>query len=71
MNIYNLEEYISLLVDATVKSGIKRQVESFRSGFNQVQPNWHWFKIFIMIALALIFIELAPMVLVYFDTLGV
>ncbi|KAG2655300.1 hypothetical protein PVAP13_1KG003000 [Panicum virgatum] len=36
INIYNLEEYVTLLVDATVKSGIKRQVEAFRSGFNQV-----------------------------------
>ncbi|AQK67615.1 Putative hect E3 ubiquitin ligase [Zea mays] len=36
VNIYNLEEYITLVVDATVKSGIKRQVEAFRSGFNQV-----------------------------------
>ncbi|KAL6848432.1 hypothetical protein ACP4OV_021726 [Aristida adscensionis] len=36
VNIYNLEEYITLVVDATVKSGIMRQVEAFRSGFNQV-----------------------------------
>jgi E3 ubiquitin-protein ligase TRIP12 len=36
VNIYNLDEYITLLVDATVKSGVKRQVEAFRSGFNQV-----------------------------------
>ncbi|KAJ1277415.1 hypothetical protein BS78_04G002400 [Paspalum vaginatum] len=36
VDIYNLEEYITLVVDATVKSGIKRQVEAFRSGFNQV-----------------------------------
>lgn len=37
MNINNLEEYVSLVVDATVKSGIRRQIEAFRSGFNQVR----------------------------------
>ncbi|XP_026660129.2 E3 ubiquitin-protein ligase UPL3-like [Phoenix dactylifera] len=36
VNIDNLEEYISLVVDATVKTGIMRQMEAFRSGFNQV-----------------------------------
>ncbi|KAG9147473.1 hypothetical protein Leryth_007279 [Lithospermum erythrorhizon] len=36
VDIYNLEEYISLVVDATVRNGIGRQIESFRSGFNQV-----------------------------------
>ncbi|KAL9252131.1 E3 ubiquitin-protein ligase UPL3-like protein [Drosera capensis] len=36
VDINNLEEYISLVVDATVKSGITRQVEAFRAGFNQV-----------------------------------
>ncbi|XP_062224400.1 E3 ubiquitin-protein ligase UPL3-like isoform X2 [Phragmites australis] len=36
VNIYNLEEYIALVVDATVKSGVMRQAEAFRSGFNQV-----------------------------------
>lgn len=36
MDIHNLEEYISLVVDATVKTGIMRQMEAFRSGFNQV-----------------------------------
>lgn len=34
----NLEEYISLTADATVKSGILRQAEAFKSGFNQVLP---------------------------------
>ncbi|VAH41149.1 unnamed protein product [Triticum turgidum subsp. durum] len=34
--IYNLEEYISLVVDATLKAGIMRQVEAFKAGFNQV-----------------------------------
>ncbi|KAF9622824.1 hypothetical protein IFM89_034059 [Coptis chinensis] len=36
VDINNLEDYISLVVDATVKSGIMRQVEAFRAGFNQV-----------------------------------
>ncbi|KAJ1701879.1 hypothetical protein LUZ63_001658 [Rhynchospora breviuscula] len=36
VNIDNLEEYISLVVDATVKTGIARQMEAFRTGFNQV-----------------------------------
>ncbi|KAJ8766979.1 hypothetical protein K2173_012454 [Erythroxylum novogranatense] len=36
VNIHNLEEYISLVVDSTVKTGIMRQMEAFRSGFNQV-----------------------------------
>ncbi|KAL5856101.1 hypothetical protein ACOSQ4_005903 [Xanthoceras sorbifolium] len=36
VDINNLEEYISLVVDATVKTGIMRQVEAFRAGFNQV-----------------------------------
>ena len=32
----NLGEYVSLVVDATVNSGISRQVDAFKSGFNQV-----------------------------------
>ncbi|GMP64288.1 hypothetical protein CsSME_00025634 [Camellia sinensis var. sinensis] len=36
VNINNLELYISLVVDATVKTGITRQMEAFRAGFNQV-----------------------------------
>ncbi|CAO2815602.1 unnamed protein product [Amaranthus hypochondriacus] len=36
VDINNLEEYISLVVDATVKAGIVRQMEAFRAGFNQV-----------------------------------
>ncbi|XP_010253504.1 PREDICTED: E3 ubiquitin-protein ligase UPL4 isoform X2 [Nelumbo nucifera] len=38
VNMDNLEEYVSLTVDATVNSGIIRQVEAFKSGFNQVFP---------------------------------
>ncbi|KAH7518419.1 hypothetical protein FEM48_Zijuj09G0169600 [Ziziphus jujuba var. spinosa] len=36
VDINNLEEYISLVVDGTVKTGILRQMEAFRAGFNQV-----------------------------------
>lgn len=36
VDINNLEEYISLVVDATVRTGIMRQMEAFRAGFNQV-----------------------------------
>jgi len=32
----NLEEYIKGIVNATVCNGIQKQVEAFRSGFNQV-----------------------------------
>ncbi|KAE8724708.1 E3 ubiquitin-protein ligase UPL3 [Hibiscus syriacus] len=35
VDINNLEDYISLVVDATVKAGIIRQMEAFRAGFNQ------------------------------------
>ncbi|KAD6795605.1 hypothetical protein R6Q59_020504 [Mikania micrantha] len=36
VDLNNMEEYISLIVDATVKTGITRQMEAFRAGFNQV-----------------------------------
>ncbi|CAN4107359.1 unnamed protein product [Withania somnifera] len=36
VDLGNLEEYVSLVVDATVRTGIVRQMEAFRSGFNQV-----------------------------------
>lgn len=36
MDLHNLEEYISLVVDATVRTGVTRQMEAFRAGFNQV-----------------------------------
>ncbi|KAK4437635.1 E3 ubiquitin-protein ligase UPL3 [Sesamum alatum] len=32
----SLEDYVSLVVDATVGTGIMRQMEAFKSGFNQV-----------------------------------
>ncbi|GMI80035.1 ubiquitin-protein ligase 4 [Hibiscus trionum] len=36
VNLDNLEDYVELVVDATIHSGIARQVEAFKSGFNQV-----------------------------------
>ncbi|KAL8484061.1 hypothetical protein ACS0TY_026673 [Phlomoides rotata] len=41
VNLSNLEEYVKLMVDATIKSGIARQVEAFKSGFDQVFPIRH------------------------------
>ena len=41
VDINNLEEYISLVVDATVKAGIVRQMEAFRAGFNQVRTAFY------------------------------
>ncbi|POO01586.1 Coatomer beta subunit [Trema orientale] len=34
----SLEDYVSLIVDSTISAGISRQVEAFKSGFNQVFP---------------------------------
>lgn len=36
MDLNSLEEYVPLVVDATVGTGIMRQMDAFRSGFNQV-----------------------------------
>ncbi|KAL3631668.1 E3 ubiquitin-protein ligase upl3 [Castilleja foliolosa] len=36
VDMSSLGDYVSLVVDATVGTGIRRQVEAFRSGFNQV-----------------------------------
>lgn len=36
MDLSSLEDYVSLVIDATVGTGIMRQLEAFRSGFNQV-----------------------------------
>lgn len=38
VNIDNLEEYVKLAVNATIGEGVLRQVESFKSGFNEVFP---------------------------------
>jgi E3 ubiquitin-protein ligase TRIP12 len=36
LTLDNLEEYVSLVVDATVRSGIATQIEAFKSGINEV-----------------------------------
>lgn len=36
VNIESLEEYIALVVDSTVRSGIAPQMDAFRTGFNEV-----------------------------------
>ncbi|CAI9098083.1 OLC1v1034662C1 [Oldenlandia corymbosa var. corymbosa] len=41
VNMSNLEEFVSFVVDATIKTGISRQVEAFKSGFCQVLPIQH------------------------------
>ncbi|XP_038904018.1 E3 ubiquitin-protein ligase UPL4 [Benincasa hispida] len=41
VNTKNLEDYVSLVTDATLCSGISRQIEAFKSGFNQVFPIEH------------------------------
>ncbi|CAL5388021.1 unnamed protein product [Camellia sinensis] len=41
VNMTNLEEYVSLIVDATINAGVCRQMEAFKSGFNQVFPIKH------------------------------
>lgn len=51
VDIHSLEEYVDMVVEATVGNGIRRQMEAFRDGFNQVSggggallsPNsWRW-----------------------------
>lgn len=37
----SLEEYVSLVVDATLKSGIAKQIEAFKSGINEVSFSWN------------------------------
>ena len=36
VKLETLEEYVNLVVDATVKGGISAQMDAFRSGFNEV-----------------------------------
>lgn len=43
----NLEEYVSLIVDATICSGISRQVEAFKLGFNQVSTTMYILSTFL------------------------
>ncbi|KAK9733430.1 hypothetical protein RND81_04G067600 [Saponaria officinalis] len=37
----NFAEYVSMVLDATLYSGISRQVEAFKSGFNQIFSDKH------------------------------
>ncbi|MCE3052106.1 E3 ubiquitin-protein ligase upl4 [Datura stramonium] len=41
VDLSNLEEYVLLIVDATLNSGISRQIGAFKSGFAQVFPISH------------------------------
>lgn len=41
VNTSNLEEYVALVIDATVNTGVLRQLDAFKSGFNQVFPISH------------------------------
>ncbi|MCO5580943.1 hypothetical protein L7F22_034817 [Adiantum nelumboides] len=45
VTIENLEKYVMLVVDSTIKAGISAQLDAFRSGFNEV-----WSLIFIYIS---------------------
>ena len=38
VTIHNVEDYIQLVLDFTLVRGIRKQMEAFRSGFNQVFP---------------------------------
>lgn len=38
VDLENLEEYLCLAVDATIRTGIMPQMEAFRAGFNEVFP---------------------------------
>lgn len=38
VTIHNVEDYIDLMMDFTLRKGIRKQLESFRAGFNQVFP---------------------------------
>ena len=38
VTISNLDDYLNLTLDFALESGIRKQMEAFRSGFNQVFP---------------------------------
>ena len=38
VNISNLDDYLSLTLEFALETGIRKQMEAFRSGFNQVFP---------------------------------
>lgn len=41
----NLAEYLELVVDFTLVTGVKAQIDAFRQGFNQIIPT-HFFDCF-------------------------
>lgn len=41
VDMSNLEEYVMFIIDATMKSGISRQIEAFKLGFDEVFPIRH------------------------------
>jgi E3 ubiquitin-protein ligase TRIP12 len=41
----SLEEYVSLVVNATLNSGIGKQIEAFKSGINEVCFSWNRAKL--------------------------
>ena len=47
LSIFNVDDYIERVLDATVGSGIKSQIDAFRKGFNKVFPirDLHCFNI--------------------------
>ncbi|KAK9771537.1 hypothetical protein SCAR479_11741 [Seiridium cardinale] len=38
VTIYNVESYLDKVIDMTLGSGVKRQIDAFRAGFSQVFP---------------------------------
>ncbi|KAH8666367.1 HECT-domain-containing protein [Xylariales sp. PMI_506] len=38
VTIYNVESYLEKVIDMTLGSGVKRQIDAFRTGFSQVFP---------------------------------
>lgn len=38
VTIYNVDDYVDKVIDATLGSGVRRQLEAFKAGFSQVFP---------------------------------
>jgi len=53
LSILNVEQYVQAIIDMTVGSGVKAQVDAFRKGFNRVFPikDLHCFSIQELVAL--------------------
>ncbi|KAJ5074748.1 e3 ubiquitin-protein ligase trip12 [Anaeramoeba ignava] len=45
VTLENLHEYIDLIINIRLHAGIQRQIDAFRSGFNEILP-WNSLKIF-------------------------